>query len=173
MSEAPIEPVPTPSPGANRALKAIQLEEAGYQPEEIAEALGYESAEAVQIKLTKDYKELAKNLPVDKEQMRQLFRRRMDRLIRALWAKAINPDSPEQMIAVQRIMQILGEEAKLLGIHAPTEIDVNISRSQEELQMIASAIIAAKHDLPEDEDDILEAEEVLELEEEMRDDGAA
>lgn len=173
MAEVPMEPVPTPSPGANRALKAIQLQEAGYQPDEIAEALGYDSTEEVAVRLQKDYKELAKNLPADKEQVRQLFRRRMDRLIRAVWTKAIDPTHPEQLIAVQRVMQILDREAKLLGIDAPTEIDVTVSRSQEELQSIASAIIAMKHDLPETEDDILEAEVVYELEEEMRDDGAA
>lgn len=173
MEEPVMEPVPTSSPKANRALKALQLEEMGFGPAEIAEAMGFESVEEAGAKLQSDYKALAKHMPVDKDQIRNLFRRRMDRLTRAIWTKAIDPDHPEQMIAIQRVMMILDREAKLLGVDAPTEVDVTVSRSKEELQAIASAIIAVQQDLPEDEDDIMDAEVVFELDEEMRDDGAA
>lgn len=67
---------------------------------------------------------------VDDTQDRTKLRRRMsltlDRLLRAVMPKAINAENPEQLPAVRVALTVVERYARLNGLDAPTQVDVNI-----------------------------------------------
>lgn len=88
--------------------------------------------------------------------MRDLAGRRLERLMRAVWAKAIDPKSPEQMAAQDRAAARIMEYAKLYGLLAPSEMVVH-SPSKDELHSFVSKVVAGQN-AALDEDDIFDAE---------------
>jgi anti-sigma factor RsiW len=138
-----------------KANAAIQLRIAGASWEEVAETLGFPTG---RLALVAVEKALEKELKTEESQkhMRQMAGQRLDRLMRAVWPKAINPDHPEQLQAVDRARQIIGQHTKLYGLDAPTEYVVT-SPSQAELEKWVSEVISVQSPALQ-EDDIFDAE---------------
>jgi hypothetical protein len=72
--------------------------------------------------------------------MRQMANARLERLIRGVWPKAINPDHPEHLTAITRARDLIADHRKLFGLDAPTEVVVH-NPTQDELEAWAARVI--------------------------------
>lgn len=141
-----------------KADAALSLKTSGATWTEIAIALGYPTPRQAMLAVEKA---LVRQLQDDddKAKMRAISGARLDRLLRAIWNKAINPDNPEQMTAVSRAREIISDHAKLYGLAAPTEVVVS-TPTQVELEEWVLRMTAAM--VPDsDEGDIWDAEVVM------------
>lgn len=137
-------------------VSALKL--AAYEWDEIARILGFPSPRHAQLAYEKA---LQRNLANDEQsvsKMRDLTGRRLERLLRAVWSKALDPDHPEQMAAHDRARATIGDHARLFGLNAPTEL-IHSNPTGTELANFVSAAVAATNAGLE-EDDIFDAEVV-------------
>lgn len=102
---------------AERQAEALKLKKEGTSYREIARKLGYAShsgaRKAVEKALTKIVKEPA-------ESYLKLSLLRLDDMRKALWWKVMTGDVP----SILAMLKIEEREAKLLGLDAPTKIDI-------------------------------------------------
>lgn len=151
-----------PDPELNRARDrkanaAVQMRIAGASWDEIAEVIGYPSGRdalvATERALEKELRELSK------DGMRQMAGRRLERLLRGVWPKAIDPDNPEQLPAVGKAREIIADHRKLFGLDAPTEIAVHAPTEQELANWVATVVNVGRPALEEADIFDIEAEE--------------
>lgn len=137
---------------AQRARKAdagMSMRLSGATWAEIAQVCGYPTPRAA---LTAVERALVKRLDgEDKAKMRQLAGARLERLLRGVWNKAIDPDDPEHLSALQRAREIIDRHAKLFGLDAPTEIVVH-NPTKTELESWVLRVMAAGAPQVEEED---------------------
>lgn len=124
-----------------KADAAVALRIAGASWGEIATTLGYPTA---RLALVATERALTRQLaePDTREQMRRMAGARLDRLLRAVWAKAINPADPEHLLAVTKAREIVDRQAKLYGLDAPTEVIVH-SPTASEIEAWVSTVLSA------------------------------
>lgn len=107
-----------------KANSALALKQAGATWEEIAEIVGYPSGRAahnaVELALERELQS-----EWSKRHMRTLMSKRLEKLLRAVWGKATDPNCPEQLAAVREARGIMTDDAKLQGLQAPTEFVVS------------------------------------------------
>ncbi len=138
-----------------KANAALQLRIAGASWDEIAEVVGYPTG---RLALVATERALEKELKTEESQvhMRSLAGKRLERLLRGVWTKAINDSHPEHLAAVDRARQLIDRHAKLYGLDAPQEFVVN-SPSQAELERWVGTVIQAATP-PLQEADIFDAD---------------
>lgn len=100
-----------------RSLKATAMRLAGARYDDIAQALGYNSRQAVHDAVKRVLRDLPDESP---EQVKALEMSRLDRLQQGLWPLALNGNQG----AIDRILRIMERRAKLMGIDAPTQTQV-------------------------------------------------
>lgn len=138
-----------------KANAAIQLRIAGASWAEVAEALGYPTPRAALV-ATERALENELRTEENKANMRSMAGKRLERMLRGVWSKAIDPDNPEHLLAVDKARLIIDRHAKLYGLDAPTEVVVT-NPAQQELEQWVSEVIKSK--APQlDEADIFDAE---------------
>lgn len=149
-----------------KANAAIQMKAAGAEWSEIAEVLGYPTGRhalvAVENALERELNE------TDKTFLRSLTSKRLERLIRSVWPKALDETSPEQMVAVGRARELIADHRKLFGLDAPTEVSVHTPDSAEIQSWVAKVAAIGAPKLEEDnifDVDSDESETVFEPEE--------
>jgi hypothetical protein len=142
-----------------RSEAAVALRIAGATYDDIAATLGYRSSSAAAVQVERA---LAKTVsPVNREQMRDLAGRRLERMIRSAWPKAVNPDSPEQLPAIRMVKDLIDRHSRLYGLDAPAEIVVHTPTTAEIEQWVASVLTSAVPDVIEaDVVEVLEADVV-------------
>jgi hypothetical protein len=131
-----------------KANAAIQLRIAGASWDEVAEVVGYPSGHAA---LVATERALEKELRTEENQkaMRSLAGKRLERMLRGVWTKAIDPNNPEHLAAVDRARLLIDRHAKLYGLDAPTEYVVT-SPSQSELENWVGRVLSVQtNDLKE------------------------
>lgn len=123
-----------------KANAALQMRLAGATWNEVAEVIGYPTARQA---LVATERALEKELHTEEsqEQLRALAGKRIERLLRGVWTKAIDPASPEHLLAVDRARQLIDRHAKLYGLDAPTELVVH-SPTQSELERWVATVIS-------------------------------
>lgn len=123
-----------------KASAAVQMRLAGATWGEIATALGYPTPRQA---LVATERALVKQLDNDddKARMRKVAGARLERLLRSVWPKAIDPDSPDHLIAVGKARDIVDRHAKLYGLDAPTEVVVH-TPTQTELESWVTRLLA-------------------------------
>ena len=143
-----------------KANAAIQMKLAGATWDEIAEVIGYPTARQALIAVERA---LERELKTENSQakMRTLAGQRLERLLRSVWSKAIDPNHPEHLTAVTKARELVDRHAKLYGLDAPTEVVVTSPTTTELERWVATVIEQNEPQLPEY--DIFEGE-VLELE---------
>ena len=123
-----------------KANAAIQMRLGGARYDEIAEVLGFPTARqalvAVERTLEKELKASG-----DRDAMRRMAGARLERLLRGVWAKAIDPNHPDHLVAVQKARELVDRHAKLFGLDSPTEIVVH-SPTASELEAWVSRVVA-------------------------------
>jgi hypothetical protein len=105
---------------ADRQAEALRLRRAGYTYEQIARELGYRSVNgpwsAIKAALARMVREPA-------EDLRRLELARLDRLMLAVWDKAIAGDGE----AIDRCLRIMRRRSELLGLDAPKQVKADHS----------------------------------------------
>ena len=106
---------------AERQGQALDLRKAGVSFPAIAKQLGYRSVasayDAVLAALKRTQQEPA-------DEVRRLAVERLDRILFAVWKRAIDPNDPQQFEALDRVLRIEQRRAKLLGLDAPDKVDI-------------------------------------------------
>lgn len=120
-----------PVPAVRNTRTVLQMRIAGYSFEEIAEILSFEDADAVKREMEKGAKALLKEDRQSSAMLRAIVGRRLERMTRAVYNKAIDPNSPEQMVAQQRALANIDRYIKLYGLDAPVEHKVEITPSEQ------------------------------------------
>jgi hypothetical protein len=134
---------------SRKANAALQMAYAGATWNEIATALGYPTARMAKVATERA---LEKQLDeADKTKMRRMAGARLDRLIRAVWAKAIDPEAPDQMIAVSKAREVIADHRKLFGLDSPTEVIVH-NPTESELAAWVSKVVAVQMPVVEEYD---------------------
>jgi hypothetical protein len=165
MKQDPTDPtgVADDSPRGDRAVvrarerkanAALQLHIAGLTLDEIAEQLGYPDGGAVRVaielSLERELHEESRN------EMRKMVGLRLQRLTKAVWAKAIDPQNPEQLAAQREARANLSEFVRVYGLAAPTEMVVHTPTATELENWVASVVAKSVPEL--EEADIFEGE---------------
>jgi hypothetical protein len=124
---------------ARKANAAIQMRLAGATWHEIAIALGYPTERQA---LVATERALVKQLESDddREKMRKVAGARLERLLRSVWPKAINPDDPDHLVAVGKARDLVDRHAKLFGLDAPQEVVVHTPTATELEAWVARVI---------------------------------
>lgn len=106
-----------------KANSALAMKLAGANWTEIAQTLGYPTPRSALVAVEKALEQALDG--TDREHMRGLAGARLERLLRSVWPKAIDPESPEQMIAVSKAREVIADHRRLFGLDAPTEVIVH------------------------------------------------
>jgi hypothetical protein len=141
-----------------KANAALQLRIAGADWEMIAEAIGYPTARHALIALESALEKEMREEGQSKEAMRAMSGKRLDRLLRSVWPKAINPEHPEHLIAMTKAREIVITHNKLFGLDAPTEMVVHSPDANELERWVATVVNTGRPQL--EEADIFDIEEV-------------
>lgn len=139
---------------SRKANAALALALAGASWAEIAEAVGYPTARTALVAVENA---LEKRLDEeDKAKMRTFAGARLERLLRGIWTKAIDPENPEQLVALGRAREIIADHRRLFGLDAPAEIIVHQPTRAELEQWVAK--VTALESPPVEELDVLDVE---------------
>lgn len=139
----------------SRATQAVGMWLKGATYRDIAEWLNYADVEAA-----KRAVELGVSGTIDEEDRKKAQRKmsmQLDRLTRAAWEKAIDPENPEQLAAIKTVSGVLDRKAKLLGLDEPSQVAVHNPAAQE-LQTWIDAILENKHGSLPEEADVVDGE---------------
>lgn len=122
------------------AALGLRLAGAGY--DEIAETLGYEHAWAAReaVEATLANRALADR--DGRERLRAEEGARLLRLLRSVWQKATDTDSPEHLPAVKVAADLIARHTRLYGLDAPSEIVVH-SPTAAEIDRWVAALVAS------------------------------
>lgn len=153
--------------GNDKVRAALALWTAGATYGDIAAQFGYRSPALAGMVVERALAE-----SVDDTQDRTKLRRRMsltlDRLLRAVMPKAIDTQNPEQLPAVRVALTVVERYAKLNGLDAPMQVDVNLVDDDKFTSLVEMAARGMGMPVPV-EADIWDAEYV---DEEVEDDDA-
>lgn len=141
----------------SKAEAAVSLR-SFYTPwEDITEQLGYANVEA-----TKKAVEhaLANSIDAgDKKRQRQFMNEQLNRMVRAIRTKALDPNHPDQISALRTLTAILDRKSKLNGLDEPTQVAVTTPSDAKLREWAASMIERTEGSLPQ-EADVIEGEVV-------------
>lgn len=142
-----------------KADAAVSLRLAGASWSEIATTLGFPTPRQA---LVATERALARQLVQveDREKMRAMAGARLERLLRSTWPKAIDPENPDQLVAVSKAREVIADHRKLFGLDAPAEFIVH-SPTQSEIERWVSSILTSQAP-PVEEYDIISGQVVPE-----------
>lgn len=171
------EPTPEPigevefveRPVSKKVTSALALRLAGANLDEICQVVGFASRREAQNAIDKALKEELRSDPRNRDKMRNLANQRLERLLRSVWTKAVDPSNPEHLAAVGKAKELIDRHVKLFGLDAPTEMVVHNPDSGEIEAWVMAVMAKSQPDLIEA--DIFEAEVLSENPDE--DDGGA
>lgn len=145
-----------------KAQAAITMKLYGASYTEIARTLHYSSAYRARMAVERALASASDSVE-DKEQMRFLINKTLDRLKASVMSKAVNPADPQHLAYNARALAILDRQARLYGVDAPTQIQ--ITQSDQYIQEYLEAV------LPHVKDDNRQIEaNILDMDEEEIDD---
>lgn len=144
-----------------KAEAAVTLKLYGASYTDIKNTLHYSSAYRARMAVERALAAAADS-PEDRDQMRYLINKTLDRLKSSVMSKAMNPNDAQHLAYNARALAILDRQAKLWGVDAPTQIQITPSDQyiQEFLEMV---VPHAKADNDQIEADIMDMD-VLEEE---------
>lgn len=121
--------------------EAVQLRVAGASLAQIAERVGYSHASGAHQAITAALREMLPDQ--ERADARRLELAKLDRLEMAAWPNALSGDDR----AATTILRCVGMRAKLLGLEAPTALDVRVREGElvrvEILELLNDETIAA------------------------------
>lgn len=151
--ERPVGPGDT----ATRAAAAVSMKIAGASYSDIARTLGYSSAFHARSAVERVLAESADDED-DKARMKVLISRRLDRLLKSVMPRAVDPKDPEHLAYNARALAIVDRQARLHGADAPATAVVVTPDAQRVEQYVATVLALARAGDAAQEQDIIEAE---------------
>lgn len=124
----PARTTDTPGDTAHRARSrkanaALALAAGGMGWDDIALSMGYPTGRTARVAVERALERQLTD--IDRAHLRRMAALRLDRLIRSVWTKAINPEHPEHLAAVGKARDLVGDQRKLWGLDAPVEVTVH------------------------------------------------
>lgn len=98
----------------------------------------------------------------DKSKLRRRMSLTLDRFLKAITPKAVDPEHPEQLAAVRTGLSIVDRFSKLNGLDAPTEVNIHMPSGEQFETFIALAARGAGIDVPENADPFDPQYEIIE-----------
>ncbi|MFB8402192.1 hypothetical protein [Streptomyces sp. NPDC055912] len=111
---------------AERRKNAIQMVLAGLDYETIAERLGYASRGAAHTDVSRALSANLADVKKEAATLREVQARRYQRLLAAVWAKAIKADT-DNLKAVETAARLVDRIVKLYGLAEPDKLDIEMS----------------------------------------------
>lgn len=142
------------SPTKAQAGLTLRLSGASYT--QVAKTLGYSSAYRARMAVERVLA-AASDSAEDRDMMRELTKRRLDRLLQSVMSKAVDHKDKEHLAYNARALSIIDRGAKLYGLDAPTQIqftptDEHLNKYLNTIMQITGA------DKEADEAEIVDAE---------------
>lgn len=109
-----------------KAEAAVTMAIYGASPSDIAKTLHYSSPYRARMAVERALAGAA-NSPEDREKMRILIDKRLNRLLAAHMPKALDPNDANQLAYSGRALAIIDRQAKLHGVDAPTQVQFSPS----------------------------------------------
>lgn len=129
---------------ADRRAKAIGMVLAGLDYETIKERLGYASRGAAFTDVDRALKANLVNVAKEAGKLREVQARRYQRLLAAVWAKALKGD----LKAVETAARLVDRIVKLYGLAEPDKLDIDVNG-----QITAEDLMALIRNAPGDDAD--------------------
>ena len=132
---------------------ALQLAAGGMGWDDIATSLGYPTGRTARVAVERA---LERQLATDEDRrvLRKMAAVRLDRLLRSVYPKAVNPEHPEHLAAVGKARDLIADHRRLFGLDAPTEVTVH-TPDQAEIEAFVARLVTP---LPVVEYDIIAGE---------------
>lgn len=165
MPEPDSELVFVNRPISRKATSALALRTMGASLEEVMSVVGFSSIEEAARAIDKALSEELRSDPRQKDKMRAVAGRGLQRLLRSVSSKALNEEHPEHLQAVGKAKEVYDRYIRLYGLDAPTEITVHNPKEDEIARWVTQMVAMTETDELE-EDDVLDAEVVDESTEE-------
>lgn len=150
-------------PNADLAYRADQKAEAamalaisGASWSNIAKIVGYSSPTRARQAVERVLASSADS-PLERDKMRVLTSRRLNRLLQSVMSKAVDPKDPQHLAYNARALALVDREAKLWGVDAPTQVQVSANDEHIQAYMAKMGILAGA-DREAEEADILDAD---------------
>lgn len=112
-------------PGNRKAISALSLRLAGATLEEVCQVVGFASHKEAANAIDRALRDELKSDPKNRDRLRDIANKRLERLLRSTWGKATNPKDPEHLAAVGKAKDLIDRHIKLYGLDAPTEMVVH------------------------------------------------
>jgi hypothetical protein len=130
---------------------ALALWTAGATYADIAAQLKYRSPLIAQLAIERALSEMVDD-HTDRSKLRRKMSLTLERLMRGIMTKALDQAHPEQLAAVRATLAIADRYSKLLGLDAPTEINVHMPDNDEFQRFIQLAATAQGMNVPVEAD---------------------
>lgn len=151
--------------GHDTIRAALALWTAGATYGDIAAQLKFRSPQVAQIAIERALSEQVDD-HADRTKQRRKVSLTLERMMRSIMPKAVNPDHPEQLAAVRTTVSILDRYSKLNGLDAPIQVDVNMPDNDQFQRFIQLAAVGAGLAVPEEGDPFADIEDAEVLEDE-------
>lgn len=109
-----------------KAEAAVTMAMYGASPTDIAKTLNYSSPYRARMAVERALASAA-NSPDDREKVRKLIDKRLNRLLAAHMPKALDPNDPQQLAHSARALAIIDRQARLHGVDAPQQLTVTVN----------------------------------------------
>jgi hypothetical protein len=137
---------------------AVALRLSGASYTDIARTAGYSSAYRARQAVERVLASSADS-PEERDQMRVLTSRRLNRLLQSVMGKAVDPKDPQHLAYNARALALVDREARLWGVDAPTQVQISANDEQIENYVKNMSLLAAAS-TEADEAEILDADVV-------------
>lgn len=141
---------------ATKAEAGVALRLSGASYTQIAKTLGYSSAYRARAAVERALATSA-DAPEERDKMRNLTSRRLNRLLQSVMGKAVDPRDTQHLAYNARALAIIDREARLWGVDAPTQ--VQFTPTDQHIQdYVAKITVLADADRDAEEADIIDAD---------------
>lgn len=142
---------------------ALALWTAGATYGDISSQLRLRSPQTAQMAIERALSEQVDD-NMDRSKQRRKMGLTLERLMRSIMPKAVDPKHPEQLAAVRVSVSIIDRYSKLNGLDAPVQVDVNLPSDAEFQRFIGAAAAGLGIAVPEEGDpfEVIEDAEVVE-----------
>jgi hypothetical protein len=139
-----------------KAQAALTLKLYGASWTDIAKTLGYSSAYRARMAVERVLANAADS-PEDRDKMRVLANKRIERLLASVMGKATNPNDPQHLAYNARALALIDRGIKLHGVDAPTQIQFSAT-DQDIAAYVQELMPLARQDMEAIEADIIDAD---------------
>lgn len=111
-----------------RYRRALALRLSGASWDEVAAQVGYANGSAASRAVLARIRDTTNQAA---SEWRDLENARLERLLRGVWPRAINPQDRQQMSAVKQALDIIRAQRDLNGLDAPRRVDITTELDRE------------------------------------------